>query len=105
MRTWIAIGLMAALLGGAVAPASGAEHCAPIVDRKLAGLGIDPSDITGIDYGSETSSGEGAELIAVRAWVKLKSCAGHLVVDMTPSCRVVQTFTRRQCRIQGVAHY
>ena len=104
MRIWIAACFVSVMLG--MAPAWGAENaCSAVVDRTLASLGIDRSDIARIDYGSETSSGEGAELVAIRAWVKLRSCDGRLVVDMTPNCRLVQTYTRRQCRVPGVAHY
>ena len=104
MRNWITAGFVSVMLG--MAPAWSAENvCSAVVDRTLASLGVDRGDIARIDYGSETSSGEGAELVAIRAWVRLKSCDGRLVVDMTPNCRLVQTYTRRQCRVPGVAHY
>jgi hypothetical protein len=48
----------------------------------------------------------GPDVLGVRAWLRLKSCPeGYLVVDMTRSCFVRQSYTRGACHWQGVTAY
>jgi hypothetical protein len=46
-------------------------------------------------------------VLGVRAWIRLHTCddAGYLVIDMTRSCFVRQSYTRGDCRLPGVTAY
>ena len=47
----------------------------------------------------------GPEIFGVDAWVRLNSCSGWLVINMTPACYIRQTYTRGDCRVDGVTDY
>ena len=100
--------IVGALTAGAVAlaaPEAAAQHrCAPVVEAKMAEFGIDKARVTGVAYGLETESGEGAHLVAIRGWISLKDCDGAVVVQMRPDCRFEQAFTWRECKIPGLYH-
>ena len=45
-------------------------------------------------------------MLGVRAWIRLEACdSGYLVIDMTRSCFVRQSYTRGDCRLRGVTAY
>ena len=80
------------------------EYCAPVVTNRLSQLGVGSESVEEIIYANSYSSGENAEVVAIHAWVKLRSCNGQLVVEMTTGCRIIQNYTRKECRVQGVHH-
>src|SRR3546814_18110766 len=48
----------------------------------------------------------GPDVLGVRAWIRLQACdSGHLVIDMTRTCFVRQSYTRGDCRRDGVTAY
>ncbi len=90
------------ILGMPVARAQ--EQCAPVVIKQLNHLGIKSERVEEIIYANSMSGGENARIVAIHAWVQLRSCNGYLIIEMTPSCRIFQTYTRKECRVQGVHH-
>jgi hypothetical protein len=88
----------------AASPAAGQERCSPAVEAELTELGIARGRVADMVFGRETTSGEGAELIAIRAWITLKDCDGALVIQMRPDCRFVQAYTTKSCKIAGLYH-
>ncbi len=79
------------------------EYCAPVVSKHLSQLGVGSERVEEIKYGNIIGS-EYDEIVEIEAWVQLRNCNGQLVVGMTPGCRVTQTYTRKECRVQGVNH-
>ena len=90
------------ILGMPVARAQ--EYCAPVVIKQLRQLGVGSERVKEIIYANTYSGGENAEVVAIHAWVQLRSCNGQLVVEMTTGCHIIQNFTRKECRLQGVPH-
>ena len=90
------------LLGMPVAEAQ--EHCAPIVTKQLNRLGIEMTGVDEIIYANKVVGDPDSRIVGVDAWVGLRTCNGYLVVEMTLGCRIVQTYTRKECRVQGVHH-
>ena len=80
------------------------EYCAPVVTKRLSQLGVGSERVEEIIYANSYSGGENAEVVGINAWVKLRSCNGPLVVEMTTGCRLIQQYTRKECRVQGVPH-
>lgn len=80
------------------------QRCSPVVEAKLGDLGIEHGRLAGVVYGLETTSGEGAEPIAVRAWISLYDCACAVIIRMRPDCRFVQASTTGSCKIAGLYH-
>jgi hypothetical protein len=99
---------MAALLAAslAAAPAS-ALDCRENAEAELQRLAIDADQISAIRYVEKINPSEqGPGVLGVRAWVRLRDCSsGHLVIDMTRSCFVRQSYTRGECRRDGVIAY
>ncbi len=90
------------ILGMPVARAQ--EYCAPVVIKQLSQLGVGSDRVEEIIYANSMSGGENVEIVAVEAWVKLRSCNGQLVIVMTPGCRFIRNYTQKECRVQGVRH-
>ncbi|NIA69650.1 hypothetical protein HBA54_13695 [Pelagibius litoralis] len=62
--------------------------------------------MTSIRYERKLNPTEnGPAVLGMRAWVRLNSCSGFLVIDMTRSCFVRQSYTRGDCSVEGVTRY
>jgi hypothetical protein len=103
--------LPAAVAAGLVA-ASGAaardtERFAAAAQERLAELGIAEDRVESIRYVLRRNMTEkpGPDIIGARAWIRLTDCSGWLVVDMNRSAYVRQSYTRGDCRIEGVPAY
>ncbi len=90
------------ILGLPVARAQ--EYCAPVVTKHLSRLGVESARVEEIIYANRVIGGENSRVVAIEAWVQLRTCNGYLVVEMTPGCRIIQNYTRKECRVQGVYH-
>lgn len=88
------------------APAQ-ALDCRPQAQAELQKLGVTGEEIASIRYVEKYNPADtGPDVLGVRAWVRLKACAsGYLVVDMTRSCFVRQSYTRGDCRREGLTAY
>lgn len=87
---------------------AGALDCRRQAEEELTRLGLNAAaDVSSIRYVQKYNpSGNGPEVLGVRAWVRPKTCGGgYLVVDMTRSCFVRQSYTRGECRLDGVTAY
>lgn len=103
--------LAAALLGSCLLPAelqaADSTRCAGVVDDHLAELPLAPGDVKSVRIIERTNIAEdfGPEIFGVDAWVRLHSCSGWLVINMTPKCYIRQTYTRGDCRVEGLSNY
>ncbi|MGF1628421.1 MAG: hypothetical protein ACFCUT_03025 [Kiloniellaceae bacterium] len=104
MRPFLFLPPILALL--AAGPAL-ALDCQAEAEQELQRLGVTAGEISDIDYVEMPNpTKHGPEVLGVRAWIRLKSCSnGYLVVDITRSCFVRQSYTRHDCRWQGVTAY
>ena len=94
------------VLVSASAAAGSYPQCEDAVGELLATLGVDPADIRGIAYVPVLAGGRGGtSLVAVQAWVDLKSCSGSVVVETNLRCRVKKAYTRGECRIPDLKAY
>ncbi len=84
-----------------------ALDCSRKAQQELARLGLGEADITSIRYVQKYNPNEnGPDVLGVRAWVRLKACStGYLVIDMTRTCFVRQSYTRGECRLESVTAY
>ena len=92
-----------ALLAG---PAQ-ALDCRQQSEEEQRRLGLTEADISSIRYVEKYNPTEaGPDVLGVRAWIRLKACrSGHLVIDMTRSCFVRQSYTRGACHLEDVTAY
>lgn len=106
-----AAALAALLIAGGLLPpgvrAADSTRCAAEVDAHLAELPLAEGDVRQIRLIERTNIADdfGPEIFGVDAWVRLKSCSGWLVINMRPTCYIKQTYTRGDCRVEGVPSY
>ena len=94
----------------ALAPATASAQmtlaCAPQAEEALQALQLGGDAVRTIRFERMLNPAErGPDFLGVRAWVSLTSCSGFLVIDMTRSCFVRQSYTRGSCAIEGVTRY
>ena len=71
-------------------------RCPETIDAKLAQLNVQKSsvkEITTIRFGTKEGGLQG-----YRGWVRLSSCRGYLVIDLTTDCLVTTFHTTGTCR-------
>lgn len=98
--------LLLGLLTGA--PAAFALDCHQEAEAELRRLGVESSQVVEVRFiEKHNPTNRGPDVLGVRAWVRLQACgdAGYLVIDMTRSCLVRQSYTRGDCPLPGVTHY
>ncbi|GAB4374399.1 MAG: hypothetical protein Kow00114_36960 [Kiloniellaceae bacterium] len=99
---------LAILLAAALPPAPAAAlDCRRQAEEELARLGLGAAEIGSVRYVERYNPSEtGPDVLGVRAWVRVRACSsGYLVIDMTRSCFVRQSYTRGGCRLDGVTAY
>lgn len=104
----LALALLSALLSALLWPAAPARalDCSAGARQELQRLSLAEADIDEVDYVQKINpTDKGPQVLGVRAWVRLRSCSGHLVIDMTRSCFVRQSYTRGDCRVDGTTPY
>lgn len=47
----------------------------------------------------------GPEVFGVDAWIRLNSCSGYLVLNLSRSCFLRQAYTRGDCSFKGLSNY
>lgn len=101
-----AAGLTALLAPLAVLPGAAAAECEAQVAQALQALRVPQSDVESIDIVRRERAPNPPTNYVYDAWVRLRSCGqGHLLIGMTRSCHVQQSYTRDDCRVEGVPHY
>ena len=108
MRHPAVIVIFLAVLNAMLWPALPAQalDCRRNAEGELRRLSLDGDAIASIRYEEKRHPAErGPQVLGVRAWVRLKACDGYLVIDMTRSCFVRQSYTRGTCQIDGATAY
>ena len=85
-------------LGLTAMPAKAEHNCRPTVTERLNRLKVDSADVRKIDWVEIVKSkGDDDYVERIDAWVSLRSCEGHVVMEMTPHCFVRQIYGRGEC--------
>jgi len=81
--------------------------CAGTVESHLAELPLAPGDVKSVRIIERVNLDDefGPEILGVEGWVRLNSCSGWLVVNMRASCYILETYTRGDCRVEGLSNY
>jgi hypothetical protein len=87
---------------------SASAPCRKEADEHLRTLPISASDIKRVEM-LDRNAGDGQKIVSgspgVEAWVRLKSCQGWLIIQLSKRCTPRQTFTRGDCAVEGVSGY
>lgn len=101
MRPFFAIPPLALMLFAQ--PAHAQVRCAESIDAKLAELSVQKSSVKEIAttrYGTIEGGFQG-----YRGWIRLDSCRGYLVMEVTGACLVTTMHTTGTCKVPGVPAY
>jgi hypothetical protein len=81
--------------------------CADKVESHLAELPLAPGDVKSVRIIERVNLDDefGPEILGVEGWVRLNSCSGWLVINMRASCYILETYTRGDCRVEGLSNY
>ena len=81
------------------------RECAPVVERQVDALGL-AGRVESITYVRDRlrerrgSDGDDIDILrGVVAWVDVSDCSGYVVIDMRPTCRIKQIYTRGECTL------
>ncbi len=87
--------------------AAESERCAVAVERHLLRLPLAEGEVKSIRIIERVNIADdfGPEIFGVDAWLRLNSCSGWLVINMTAKCYVRQSYTRGDCQIEGLSNY
>ena len=97
--------------GGECAPeggdASATATCRPEVDEHLASLPLASGDVKSVRMLSRFvgATHVGAGKPGHEAWVRLNTCTGWLVIELSNGCYPRRSFTRGECTVDGVSRY
>jgi len=90
------------------APAALALDCQREAREELQRIGVADEEVAELHFVEKLNpTDRGPDVLGVRAWLRLRACGdeGYLVIDMTRSCFVRQSYTRGNCRRPGVTAY
>ncbi|WP_299620920.1 hypothetical protein [Pelagibius sp.] len=96
--------LVAALLAQ---QAQATERCSEEAAEYLEELPLAEGEIKSVRLMEKVNIADdfGPDIFGVDAWVRLNSCSGWLVLNMSKGCFVRQAYTRGDCQIEGLAKY
>ena len=81
--------------------------CADKVESHLAELPLAAGDVKSVRIVEKVNLDDefGPEILGVEGWVRLNACSGWLVINMRASCYILETYTRGDCRVEGLSNY
>jgi hypothetical protein len=98
-RSILSCGLAFALcVASAAATRAQDAGYATAAKAKLASIGIDGSDIAGMEYRVTTEVGTG-RVVGQATWVRLISCTGWVVLEMNGQFAVTAVRTEGDCKL------
>ncbi|MEO3429165.1 hypothetical protein AAFN88_09935 [Pelagibius sp. CAU 1746] len=99
--------LAAACLWPTGPQAADSTRCAGEVGRHLEELPLADGEVKSVRIIERVNIADdfGPEIFGVDAWVRLNSCSGWLVINMTAKCYVRQSYTRGDCRVEGLSNF
>ena len=100
------IGLALALLPTGSA-AQVTPRCAVEVDEHLDKFPFYEGEVKDIRIMERTNIADdfGPEVFGVDAWIRLNSCSGYLVLNLSRNCFLRQAYTRGDCSVEGLSNY
>lgn len=96
--------LAATLLLFLAAPAgNAAAQCEDKVAETLQELLVPPDNVKSVEVVRRGRGGKSSSNYTLDGMVKLSSCAGNLVIEMTRYCLVRRTYTTLDCSLGGTS--
>ena len=89
------------------APAQAAERCSKETMEHLDELPLAEGEIKSVRIMERVNIADdfGPDIFGVDAWIRLNSCSGFLVLNMSRGCFLRQAYTRGDCEVEGLSNY
>ena len=81
------------------------EPCETVAAKRLESLGIAATEVKDISMIQILNSPEFGTIRELQAWATLLSWPGNVVINLTPRCRIKETYTRGGCRVENIPHF
>jgi len=82
-----------------------AHRCESDATRALEALALPANSLSSLHIVTVLRNPKFSAVLEYQAWANPRRCNGSVVVRMTPTCRVMESYTRGDCRIEGVPHF
>ena len=81
---------------------TGERACKAAVRERLSRMRVDPNNVRNISIAARRRSNRRSRgpNDGFHGWVRLKSCSGHIVMDLTRECRVRRVYSKGDCKAQ-----
>lgn len=79
---------------------TGERACKAAVRERLGRMRVNPNDVRSINIAADRRSNRrsGSSHDGFHGWVRLKSCSGHIIMDLTRNCRVRRVWSKGDCK-------
>ncbi|GAB4395097.1 MAG: hypothetical protein Tsb0032_26330 [Kiloniellaceae bacterium] len=102
----LAAGLSAALaLPLLLTTGPAAAACEKQVEEVIQSLPMQQNDVESMKVVRRSAGARASNNYTYDAWIKLNSCNGHLVVHMTRSCMVQDSYTTGDCKVGNLPQF
>ena len=98
---------VALILQPTLSSAQATPRCSEAVTGFLQELPLDDGEVKSVRIIERTNIADdfGPEIFGVDAWVRLNSCSGYLVLNLSKGCFLRQAYTRGDCEVGDLSNY
>jgi len=82
-----------------------AVRCEAQINRALEQMSVPQSDVKSVRVMRRSKGAKSSSNYTYDAWVRLNSCSGYFMVQMTRSCVVMDRYTTGDCDFSGMSNY
>ncbi len=102
-QTAILVGSL--LLAMALNSGSATAQCEAQIDKALLELSVPQGDVKSVKIAKRSGGAKSGSNYKLDAWIRLNSCSGYLMINMTRHCVVQQSYTTGDCSVAGLPNY
>ncbi len=82
-----------------------AARCEAQINTALERMSVPQSDVKSVRVMRRSKGAKSGSNYTYDAWVRLNSCSGYFMVQMTKSCMVMDSYTTGDCDFSGMTNY
>ena len=82
-----------------------AVRCEAQINTALEKMSVPQSDVKSVKITRRSKGAKSASNYTYDAWVRLNSCSGYFMVQMTRHCVIMDSYTTDDCSFSGMPRY
>lgn len=82
-----------------------AAECEAQVNQALREMSVPQDNVKSVKVVKQGKGGMSASNYKLDAWIRLNSCSGYLMINMTRHCMVQQSYTTGDCSVSGLSNH